>query len=346
MPASSESLEPYLVQLRSLPIVKSAKILSLDPSPQVDAHLRLRTAAGPHDLWVEEKTSHLGRGVVEQIRLHMKKHAGPWILFAPYVGAPLGEALEHAGINFIDRQGNCSIRLGPTLMARVQGRRAAPSPARSKSLRAPGYQVLFALLARPDLVSAPVREIAEEAGVSRQPVVDLLARLVEERVLLRRGRKHAWVEDRRAPLIDRFVEGYAAAVRPKLLAGRFRVPPQSDGPRGLEAFVSAALVRKGDEAPVRFGGTTGAHRLDPHYRGPLTTIHFPYSDAARQRLKASPAKDGELVWLEPLSPLGDRGRTPDTVHPLLIYAELAVDPDPRAAEEAERIRDLLEVGDE
>lgn len=343
----NRALQPYLRQLEALPFVKGARLVrapAATGAARFDARVRLRTSTGSHDLSVEVKSSHLGRGIVGQMSELARRAQGPWMLFAPYVGAPLGEALEAAGINFSDKLGNCSLRVGPSSVARIQGRRAPDVPARSKSLRAAGYQVLFALLAEPELVSATVREIAKQAGVSRQPVVDLLARLVEEGYLVRRARKHAWVGRDRALLIDRFVEGYAASLRPKLYVGRYRLPPQDDGPPGVESYVVATLDKAAAAGPpLRFGGTAGAYRLSRHYRGPLTTIHFPFSDRARQRLKASSARDGELVWLEPLGPIGDRGNTDSTVHPLLIYAELLVDSDPRAHEAALRIRPLLRV---
>lgn len=343
----NRALQPYLRQLEALPFVKGARLVraaAATDAPRFDARVRLRTSTGSHDLWVEAKSSHLGRGIVAQMSELARQAQGPWMLFAPYVGAPLGEALEEAGINFIDKVGNCSLRLGPTHVARIQGRRAPDAPARSKSLRAAGYQVLFALLAEPELVSATVREIAKQAGVSRQPVVDLLARLVEEGYLVRRAGKHAWAGRARAPLLDRFVEGYATSLRPKLYVGRFRLPPQHEGPPGAEAYLVATLDKElADRSAIRFGGTAGAYRVSRHYRGPLTTIHFPFSERARQRLKASSARDGELVWLEPLGPIGDRGNTESTVHPLLIYAELLVDSDPRAHEAAVRIRPLLEA---
>ena len=345
------SAGPYLEGLKSLPFVKRVRVLKTEIAENgvvADALVRVYTPSGSHDLLVEEKSSHLGRGIVSQMAANVSRSAKPWILFAPYVGAPLGAKLEKEGINFIDKLGNCYVRLAPSQIVRIQGRRAPQLPARAKSLRAPGYQVLFALLADPELASATVREIAAQAGVSRQPVMDVLARLVEEGFLVRHRRKHVWVQRRTSILVDRFVEGYAAAIRPKLYAGRFRAPPHADGPAGLEAWLNEALAKsmRSEGVALRFGGTAAAYRLDRHYRGPLTTIHFPYSEEHRRSLRASPSNEGELVWLRPLSNSGDRGATDDTVHPLLVYAELAVDPDPRAAEAAQRIREkFLDWGD-
>lgn len=217
-------------------------------------------------------------------------------------------------------------------MARIQGKTPSKRPARSKEMRAPGYQVLFALLTDPALVRAPQREIAAVAGTSKQPVADLLRRLAEERILVQRGRAYAWVNGPDAKLFERWLEGYRSTLRPKLLVGRFRLPVRE--PHEVERWLEERLEG------VRFGGTAGAYRLAPHYRGALTVAHLgPASNEMRKRLRALPAPDGELVWMGDIGLASQKGETPDTVHPLLIYAELASDPDPRAAEAAERIRE-------
>jgi len=198
-------------------------------------------------------------------------------------------------------------------------------------MRTPGYQALFALLAEPDVIAQSQRAIATLAGTSRQPVADLLARLVAERLAVRRGRSHEWVGDARRQLFDRWISGYRYHLAPGLEAGRFRVPAST--PREIEQWLSE---RAGH---VRYGGTAGAYRLVRHYRGPTTMAHLgENTESVRRRIKAVPAADGPLAWMRDLGEMGSRGVTDDTVHPLLLYAQLDADPDPRAAESAARIR--------
>jgi hypothetical protein len=284
-------------------------------------------------LYVDLKSSHVQPSTAAaHWRTKRGVARGDWLLAAPYIGAPLGDSLEQHGVNFIDRQGNCYLRIGDRFVARIQGKTPPTPPARSKEMRAPGYQVLFALIAAPELVGAPQREIAAAAGTSKQPVSDLLRRLSEERILVERGRKYAWVHGPDAKLMERWLAGYRSSVRPKLAVGRFRLPVRE--PRAIEQW----LKERADG--VRFGGTAGAYRLAPPYRGALTVAHLgPPSEAMRKRVKALPARDGELVWMRHIGRASQKGETGDTVHPLLIYAELVSDPDPRAAEAAELIRE-------
>jgi hypothetical protein len=81
------------------------------------------------------------------------------------------------GVNLLDRAGNCYVKLSGKYVARIQGKRAERRAASGKSLRAPAYRALFALLADPPLISATVRALAEAAGVSRQAAHDIRPRL-------------------------------------------------------------------------------------------------------------------------------------------------------------------------
>ncbi len=106
-------------------------------------------------------------------------------------------------------------------------------------------------------------------------------------------------------------------------------------PKAVEEWLEERV-----EFVVRFGGTAGAYRLEPHYRGSVTVAHLgPPSEETRRRLKAIPASDGDLVWMRHIGEASKNGETSDTVHPLLVYSELVSDPDPRAVEAADLIRE-------
>jgi len=324
----SEFFEPYLERLRELPFVRK---VSVTASAGADAELQLSLVDGSREtLLLEVRTSHLRRGQATHVQTRMGDR--PWLLAAPHVGAPLGAELEAQGIQFIDRQGNCSVRFGDRFCARVQGRPAPKPPPRAKEIRAAGYQVMFALLVDPELVSAPQRAIAEMAGTSRQPVIDLLARWEAQRILVRSGRRYAWVEPPGAALLDRWIAGYLATLRSKLEVGRFRVPVQ--GSREVEAFLEARVPA------VHYGGTAAGHRLCGHYRGPTTMAHLgPASAELRRTLRAVPDPEGSLIWMRYIGDASTQSPEPGTVNPLLVYAELVDDPDPRAGELAALVRE-------
>lgn len=338
---SIEAFAPYAEQLRALPFVRRVDpraVNGMRGERQLDLVADIRLSDGTRQRrCVEVKSSHLDRSAAHHVRALFGDDPDEWLLAAPHIGAPLGDALEAEGVQFIDLAGNCHLRFGDAYLARVQGRSPAKPPARSKSLRSAGYQVLFALLVRPELVEGTQREVADAAGTSRQPVIDLFERLVEERILVRRGRRHEWVEERPPALLDRWLAGYRSHVRPRLDEGRYRLAAET--PEALEAHLDAHLGES-----VRYGGTAAAHRLVGHYRGPLTVAYLGAPTAKllralRARPTREPERSGDLLWMRPFGTASVEGATEDTVHPLLVYAELMSDPDPRAGESARRLRE-------
>ncbi len=127
--------------------------------------------------------------------------------------------------------------LGPEYLARVEGRRRLPRDLRRATLRAPSYQVLFALLARPGLTNASVRMLAESAGVGRTTAAEMVQRLESEEYLSRTTSGRQLLE--RGRLLERWLTGYADVLRPSLTFGRFRIA--EDDPAEVEARVEKSF---------------------------------------------------------------------------------------------------------
>lgn len=325
----------YLQRLEELPFVTDARVAAPATADGPPA-LLLELEDGSHrELALELKTSHLPADADKYLIHRIGSAGADWLVAAPSVSARLGRALENASINFIDRRGNCSLRFGDQYVARVQGRGSKTTEAKMnplKEMRAAGFQVLFAFLADPSRVGASQRHVAEIAGTSKQPVANLLRRLEAEKRLARKGRRYAWSRKPDGELLERWVAGYRDTLRPNLLAGRFRL--QTEDPFATERWLESRLPE------VRFGGSAGAYRLVEHSRGSITVAHIgELTDDARVQLRALSAADGPLLWMRTIGSASADGEVPGTVHPLLIYAELMVDPDPRAIEAATLIRE-------
>lgn len=298
--------------------------------------LDLRTIDGKHHaLTVDLHRSNLDRVTAERLVHALGDDAAKYIVMAPFVGAPLGELFAEHGVNFVDLRGNCFLRLGDRYVARIQRAAAAPRVSHQKDIRAPGYGVLLALLVDPALLRAPLHVIATAAGTSRQAPFDMLRRLQADGFVTRPPKGYAWVEARRAELVDRFLTGYRDVLRPRLLLGSWRTRAQD--PSALEAQLTRVL---GPPGAWRYGGTAAGARLDCHYRGARTAIHV---EALPERLpqwvKAMPSADGDLVALRVPCPAALGGPDPSCVHPLVVCAEMLCDADERARSAAQRIRE-------
>lgn len=326
-------LEPYLERVRALPFVKDVEVRSAEAKQEEDVRLSLRTPKGRHDLAVEVKTMPLTKSAAESLVARASRNRKrSWIAFSPYVSLPVGQLLASQGVGFLDEAGNCHIAVGRNYFVHVEGRRRQSPRRHGRGLGARSYQVLFALLARPELANAPIRSLAEAAGVGKTSAADLVQRLSEEGLLLRDkgGRRIA----RPTLLMDRWLAGYTDRLRPRLLFGRYRAAARE--PLAFEKHVEATL---GDHRNWGWGGAAAGYRLTQHYRGETTILHVATQPATMQRqLNLLPAKDGPIVVLGVPGPLGLAGPAPHVAHPLLVYTELLVEGDERAREAAEEIR--------
>lgn len=325
-------LDEYLTQLRAIPFVKTAAAGRARADGSVP--LSLSTPAGKVHLEAVVAKGPLSYAVAEHLAQRVRSLERPGILLVPEVGRDMGRFLRERGALFLDRQGNCHLALGDGFLASVEGRRVEQrTPRGQTAMRAAGYKVLFALLAEPAIASAPLRTLAERAGASRQAASDALARLVTGGILDRHRGTHVWVPHRRQAALEQWLGGYESVLRPALLLGSFRTPERD--PRALERRIDAIL---GGSAGPRWGGCAAGYRLTGHYRGERTVLHLEaLTPALRRTLGAVPDPQGPLVVLGIPGPTALAGATPDTLHPLLIYAEMLAEHDDRAREAAAEV---------
>lgn len=336
-------LEAHLARLRELPFVRGVRVEKprVEDGPRADAAIVVETPEGDYPLLVERKRTHLTRAVIENYLTVRRATPGtraiarrePWILLARYVPRQLGRDLAAVGANFLDREGNCHLNLGERYFVHVEGRIAERKVGEGRGLRAPGYQVLFAILANPDLINEGIVRIGELAGVGKTTVAETLAKLNQDGLVGEVGGRRRLVKPKE--ILDRWLVGYANAVRPKLLVGRYRT--QDADPGQLERRIEQTLGKEMDWA---WGGGAAAMRLTKHYRGETTILHVARETPdLPKRLRALRDADGPLLILEVPGPIAFQGRLERTVHPLLVYTELLNAGHDRARETALEIRE-------
>jgi hypothetical protein len=134
----------------------------------------------------------------------------------------VADELRAKGVQFLDAVGNAYLN-EPPLFIFVKGNRPAVPVGIEKSKRAfrpTGLQVLFAFLFRPDLISAPYREIADVARVALGTVGWVMRDLKELGFLVDMGARGRRLI-RKVELVDRWVTAFPDQLRPKLVVGRF-----------------------------------------------------------------------------------------------------------------------------
>lgn len=262
--------------------------------------------------------------VIHQLRAR----GGNPLLVTDHVTPPLADALRAQGIEFIDTAGNAFLNQ-PPLLVFVKGQRPpeeGPTPERGRAFQATGLQVLFALLARPELVARPYREIAGAAGVAHGTVGWVMAELPGLAYVAKVGGRRRLINGER--LLDRWTEAYARTLRPKLLLGRYR--------GDLGALQRTAPWPGG----VLIGGELAAARLTRHLR-PGTATFYAEGIDPRILLKLVLKADNEgnvdfrrRFWNFPAE---ETELTPN----LLVYADLLTIGDARCLETAQLLRGPL-----
>ncbi len=325
-----------LEHLRALPFVKRASLRAPQPRVPRALELILDTPNGRYVLPCDVQRSHLGHEAGQAV-LHFAEARAGLTVFAPAVGRALGDAFEHGGVNFVDIAGNCFLRLDDRYIARIQGRGSATHKPVGKALRAPAYRVLLAMMIQRDLVDAPSRAIAAEAGVSPQTAIDLRKHLVEQGYVLRTRSHHAWAPGRERELMTLWLTGYSTTLAPSLAIGRFRA--KEADPAALETRIEPILDAAGAWG---YGGGAAAQRLTGYYRGDRTIIYVadPPVDLAT-RLRFAKDESGPISLARTPGRLALRSPQPRCVHPLVAYADLLAEDDDRARDAARELSDLL-----
>lgn len=335
-PATDRLVLDCLERLRAVPFVQDAQLAARakDDPPAIAARLAICAAGRVRKLPCTVQHSHLSRAVAQHLIVLGAGLPGLLVL-APAVGSELGELFEQARINFIDRAGNCYLRVDDKLVARVQGRKVARAAPSGRALRAPAYRALFALLARPSLIDAPVREIAAASGVSPQTAADLKQRLIDRGVVVKIKARHVWLPERHNDALNMFVAGFADSLAPHLLVGRYRAAE-----RDTALFEQRVEPLLDEVVAWRYGGGAAAMRLTGHFRSERTVIYVqdPPADLPA-RLRLVQDRDGPIVLMRQPGHVAFDSPHPRCVNPLLAYADLLAEHDSRAREAAVELYD-------
>ncbi len=310
----------------------------------LDGEIVLHTNMGRLTYFYEVK-QRLSLPRLEHLRLHLSQYARKAkarpLLFADYVPPRLAERLIAEEVDFVDEAGNIYINCPGKLYIHFQGARPKhPPEARTGRLNQPsGLQVVFVLLADPQAVSMPYRELAKVGGVALGSIAWIVHELKGKGYLEQKGRDE-WTLLRRRELLDLWVGGYGDRLRRKFLIGRFQPS---------ERNLDQTLTRLQEEAKARrlvwaLTGGFAADRLTRYFRGDqLSVFVSEWPAELMKKLKWLPSIHGPVAIFKQFSPLVIFERKQPfeipVAHPLLVYAELVYQGRERELEAAKSIYD-------
>lgn len=262
------------------------------------------------------------------------------LLVAPRVTIEIAEKCRELDLQFIDTAGNAYLQ-GPGLYVLVKGQRPVAGDdfhlAEQEGKRAgtaTNLRVFFALLCKPQLLNAPYRDINQAAGVALGTIgwvfFDLDARGYitggkgkGERVLLEHQR-----------LVQEWVTNYPIKLRPKLNPRRFRAPKP-------DWWKNLAITQYG----AQWGAEVAAEKLTGYLRPHALTLYL-HKEQGQKNLTRMVAEhklradtQGDIEILDAFWDFKDEKPIPETVPPLLVYADLIATLDPRNLEAAKLIHE-------
>ena len=293
-----------------------------DGAHRADAVVGLRF--GGRDIrYVAEVKRGLRPAALGAVIHQLRSRTGHPLIVTNHVTPPLADALRTQGIEFIDAAGNVFLNR-PPLLVFVKGQRPTGRevlPERGRAFQATGLQVLFALLARPELVARPYREIAAAAGVAHGTVGWVMAELPGLGYLAEVGGRRRLINGER--LLGQWTEAYARTLRPRLLLGRFR--------GSLEALYTRTAQWKED---LLVGGELAAARLTRHLRPGTATFYAQAIDPkVVLNLVLRADAEGNVDFRRRFWTF--LGEEPRLVPTLLVYADLLAIGDARCLETAQ-----------
>jgi hypothetical protein len=299
-----------------------------DGAHRADADIDVRFG-GRNIRYVVEVKRGLRPATLGAVTHQLATHKGNPLLVTDHVTPPLADALRAKGVQFIDAAGNAFLNR-PPLLVFVKGQRPTGQETvteRGRAFQPTGLQVLFALLARPELVGRPYREMAVAAGVAHGTVGWVMAELPALGYVAKVGGRRRLVNGQR--LLDQWTEAYARTLRPRLLLGRFR------------GDIDDLYARTDQwQEDLLVGGELAAARLTRHLRPGTATLYTQAIDpkvVLKLVLRADAEGNVEFrrrFWTFP----AEEARLTPT---LLVYADLLATGDARCLETAQLLRGPL-----
>lgn len=305
----------------------------------------LRLTRGTHTAILQLRVCRrLTSGTAGTLRASARQADPPLLILTEYVNPTLAERLRHWGLYFADTAGNVWIDT-PELLILVTGRKPPPRRIDERPMRLfqpAGLRLLFLLLCEPDRARLPTRRLAEQAGVANGTVGWILKDLTQLGYLhVLRGRRR-FIPDK--ALLTRWLQGYEAQLRPKLIRARF----WTDQPDWWKSTTF-------DGERFALGGEAAAERLTDYLRGVTTTIYqnpdltqaaeqLRQLDRWKQQARMRPEVGWNVELLDRFWPLDLTPEQPGLVPVTLIYTDLMLSGDDRCLETAERLYDRYLAG--
>lgn len=242
-----------------------------------------------------------------------RQRKAPVLLVTGYVNPEMAEELRQNGIEFIDTAGNMFIDQPPVYIF-VKGNKVTEriGPATVKrAFKGAGLKMIYAFLCDHGLAGRTYREIVAATGVALGTVDRVMRELKEFGYIIDFG-KQGFKVVRKEDLFQRWVTAYPEQLRPKQLLGRYRGDPGWWEQKRL------------DPSRAQWGGEVAATKMTGYLKPEMITLYTAAEQLNPILLENRLRRDekGNVEVLERFWLQTNAQKTEETVHPILIYADL------------------------
>jgi len=289
-------------------------------------HLRAGRRKTAYSAEIKANLTHAVSALLVMKRAALKR---PLLLITRYVNPQMAEHLIRDGMEFIDTAGNAFINLG-FLQVISKGNQPAdtgrlPFP---RLFKASGLKLIYALLSTPGLSVKALREIAAKTGISLGAAAGMMDELKTRLYIVEDGRGIRRLI-RKKDLFEAWVAAYPENLRPKIHLGRYR---------GEHGWWHEKTLQP---AWAQWGGEVAASRLTDFLFPQEIIIYLTRSRLNEFLMENKLGLDsrGNVEILQRFWITDARAQEQETVHPMLVYADLLASGNKRDSDAAKIIYD-------
>lgn len=294
-----------------------------------DAILTVEKGPAPKTYQVLEKMNVTAATIQHLVK---EKAAGREPLVATvFIPPAVAVELRTKQIPYMDMAGNAWLA-GPNFHLFVEGTKPEETNRHAiqkrRAYTTGGLKVTFALLANPERIEEPTRELAATTGVANGTAAAAIRDLEDQGFVFRigtRGKRHLRNTQR---LLDKWTEGYLQRLQQTTMIGTFELN------RNMEAW----LAEPYGNFALR-GGETAVAVMDGFLTPEVHTLYTDDAAALIRKLDLRRAPGGRVVIRRKFWIFEDENVYKGLVPTVLTYADLMGEDDARCIEAANRLKE-------
>jgi len=255
----------------------------------------------------------------------------PYILIAEYITTKARKILQNEQIPYLDTAGNAYLNdQGIYVFIETHKTNRNKLPVGNRAFNKAGLKVIYQFLIHPQYLNKPYRFIGEQATVTIDTVRRVIHDLLKEKFIIQTNYKEYQFMDR-VKLFQEWVTAFNKNLRPRLRQNKY------DWLNKNKNWKKIKLPKH-----TYWGGAAAAEQLTNYLIADKLVIYTsqPFQEVMK-KLKVTPNSDGTITLMEQFWENNEEGNT--ITHPILTYADLINEADPRYVETANKIyKDYVE----